>query len=237
MALARHIPPGDTGRMTTRLWRFPFLTATVFVVTGLTNTLQFAVHGTLEHLERTSAGLHGDWWRTVTALFTQDGGVAGTVWNLTLLVMVGAVAEQLVSRPWWLAGYFGAGLAGELAGYAWQPVGAGNSVAICGLAGAIVVTLWFGAGRVTGVAAMVLLLWCGGLVAALWAPLIGAGIVLGAAGRIAGDRGVAVGRPAAVLALASGVALAAHRDIHGAALLAGIVIAALPAVRRRVAVA
>ena len=220
-----------------RHWRFPVVTTVVFVVTALMNTLQFAVHGTLSNLERTPAGLHGEWWRTVTALFGQDGGVAGTVWNLVMFVMVGVVAEQVISRPRWLIGYFGAGLAGEFAGYAWQPVGAGDSVAICGLAGAIAVTLWFGAGRFTGLAAMVVLFWCGGLAAALWAPLIASGFALGALARIAGDRGVPVGRPAAVLGLAAGVALAANHDIHGAALLAGVVIAAVPAVRRRVAAA
>ncbi len=217
--------------------RFPLLTTVVFAVTALSNALQFAVHGTLDHLERAPAGLHGEWWRTVTALFFQDGGVVGTVFNLAFLVMIGVVAEQVITRPQWLIGYFGAGLCGELAGYAWQPYGAGNSVAICGLAGAIAVTLWSG-GRFTGVAAMVLLLWCGGLAAALWWPLILCAAALGTLARIGADRGVAVGRPVAVLALATGVALAADRDIHGAALLAGLAIAVLTVtVRGRVAVA
>jgi membrane associated rhomboid family serine protease len=53
----------------------------------------------------------------------QDGGVAGTVSNLLFLLLLGAFAEQLLERRQWLLCYFGAGLAGELAGYAWQPRG------------------------------------------------------------------------------------------------------------------
>jgi membrane associated rhomboid family serine protease len=124
--------------------RFPAVTLTVSAVTASINALQFAVRGTLQHLERTPAGLHGDWWRTFTSLFVQDGGAAGTAFNLTLLLVVGVLAEQVVSRPQWLLQYFGVGLAVELLAYSWQPTGGGNSIAVFGLAGAVVVALWLG---------------------------------------------------------------------------------------------
>jgi hypothetical protein len=57
--------------------------------------------------------------------------------------------------------------AGELAGYVWQPRGAGNSVAICGLAGALTVALLAGA-RAPRLAPVVLVYWCGALLAARW---------------------------------------------------------------------
>ena len=116
-------------------------TVVVFAVTAVTSVLGLAVPGVLAALERTPQGLHGDWWRSFTALFVQDGGILGTVSNLAFLALLGVLAERLVGPRWWLAAYFGAGLAGELAGYAWQPTGAGNSVAVCGLAGLLVVAL------------------------------------------------------------------------------------------------
>ena len=41
----------------------------------------------------------------------------------------------MIGRGWWVIAYVVAGLAGEVAGIIWQPVGGGNSVAICGLIG------------------------------------------------------------------------------------------------------
>lgn len=229
MALPAGPPEPETGDMPmyerAGPRRFPMLTVVVFGVTLAANVTQFAVHGTLARIERAPSGLHGDWWRTFTALFGQDGGAAGTVSNLIFLVAVGVLAEQVVSRPRWLLAYFGAGLVGELAGYAWQPHGAGDSVAICGLAGVVAVALWRDE-RPPAYAPMVLLLWCGALLAGLWPPLIGLGIVASAAVRIAAERRLPLARPVAVAALATGVALVAVRDIHGAALLAGLALAA-----------
>ena len=122
--------------------RVPVVTGIVFALTAAGAIAQAVVPGLLGSLQRTPEGLHGDWWRTGTALFGQDGGVVGALSNLAFLLILGAIAEQFLAAWQWLACYFGAGLAGELAGYAWQPVGAGNSIAVCGLAGALVVALW-----------------------------------------------------------------------------------------------
>jgi membrane associated rhomboid family serine protease len=224
-------PPGPRlGDMTMNerlgLRRFPLVTAVVFGVTALANLTQFLVPGTLAHLERSPAGLHGDWWRSLTSLFVQDGGVIGTLSNLAFLIAVGVVAEQVVSRPRWLFCYFGAGLVGELAGYAWQPHGGGNSVAICGLAGAVAVALW--SERVPSGASVVLLIWCGALLAGLWSPLLAAGILAGVLAKPAAEHGFPAARLASAGALAAGVALTAAEDLHGAALLAGLALAALP---------
>jgi membrane associated rhomboid family serine protease len=205
------------------LRRFPLLTAAVFGLTAASNLLQFVVPGLLGHLERSPAGLHGDWWRTVTALFAQDGGAAGTVSNLAFLILVGVIAEQAVSRPRWLLCYFGAGLVGEFAGYAWQPYGAGNSVAICGLAGAVAVALW-ARSELPSFAPAVVLFWCGALLAGLWYPLVAAGVP---AGLLARRTGLRAGRWTAAGALAAGIAVTAAADIHGAALLAGLALAFL----------
>jgi len=56
--------------------------------------LGLLIPGMLAALQRTPQGLHGDWWRTSTALFVQDGGVVGTLSNLAFLLVMGVVAEQ-----------------------------------------------------------------------------------------------------------------------------------------------
>jgi hypothetical protein len=82
--------------------RFPVVTAVVFAVTATVSVLGLALPSLLATLERAPAGLHGDWWRTFTALFVQDGGAAGTLSNLLFLLVMGALAEQFLERWQWL---------------------------------------------------------------------------------------------------------------------------------------
>jgi hypothetical protein len=89
----------------------------------------------------------------------------------------------------------GAGLVGELAGYVWQPRGAGNSVAICGLAGALTVALLVGA-RAPRLAPVVLVYWCGALLASRWGPgLLLVGVAGGVVVQLALGRGVPLSAP------------------------------------------
>jgi hypothetical protein len=215
------------GRQRFGLQRLPIVTVVVFVVTATTSILGLLIPDMLAALQRTPQGLHGDWWRTVTALFVQDGGVVGTLSNLAFLLVMGVLAEQVLG-PWrWLVCYFGAGLAGELAGYAWQPRGAGNSVAICGLAGALTVALVVKA-WVPRVAPVVLAYWCAALLGSRWGPgLLLVGVAGGVAVQFALGRGLPVGRPVAVAAAMVALVLLAAKDLHGAAMVAGIVIAAV----------
>ncbi|MEV8478042.1 rhomboid family intramembrane serine protease [Streptomyces sp. NPDC051173] len=214
------------------LRRFPVVTAVVFVATAAVNLLQFAVHGVLAHLERTPAGLHGDWWRSVTSLFVQDGGVAGTVSNLLFLLLIGTVAEQVLSPSRWLSQYFGVGVVCEFVGYAWQPTGGGNSIAVCGLAGAAGLALWRDDARLPDWAAPVLLLWCGAMVGTLWSgaavPAMVASVAASALIRVGKERGIAVHRPTALAVPIVGIVLAGAQNIHGAALLLGSALAVLP---------
>src|SRR6201999_1066172 len=88
-------------------------------------------------------------------LVNTDGWVQVLINSIGLLVY-GTLVERILGRWWWIAGYVVAGLAGEIAGLWWQPLGGGNSVAICGLIGLI--SVWQaargdlpGAPRVLGV--------------------------------------------------------------------------------------
>lgn len=100
-----------------------------------------ALHPSLLALsERSPMVERGQPWRLVTSPWFQDGGPAGTVLNLIMLVAIGWVTEAKLSPRCWIAAYVGGALAGGLAGLAWQPFGAGNSTAVLGVAGALFAT-------------------------------------------------------------------------------------------------
>jgi hypothetical protein len=79
----------------------------------------------------------GDWWRIATALIFQDGGLVGGITNIVTLFWIGSVAEQVRSRWAWLFVGFAGALFAECSALWWQPLGAGNSVFTCSLAGSL----------------------------------------------------------------------------------------------------
>jgi rhomboid protease GluP len=98
------------------------ITATVSV-TGLLD------HHVLASLERQPGELeYHDAWRPATSPVVHDDWLA-LASNLVLLAVVGIAPERRLSRVEWLTLYLCAGLTGQLVGVAWQPHGAGNSVA------------------------------------------------------------------------------------------------------------
>jgi membrane associated rhomboid family serine protease len=206
------------------------LTAVLLAVTGTLSLAGLLSPAVLAALERTPAALHGEAWRWVSTLTVQDGGVLGTASNLIFLALLGAAAEQVVGRVPLALCYLAAGLTGQVAGVFWQPVGAGNSVAICGLAGVLAWSLR--TERTPSWAGRAVALWLGALLATWWPPLFAVG-VLGAVT----DRAVARSRPRAQVAVAVGASgvvaavLVAVGNIHGPALavgtLAGAVVARL----------
>jgi membrane associated rhomboid family serine protease len=207
------------------LHRPPMLTAVVTVITAVSSVASVLQPAFLAAVERSPAGVHSEPWRWLTAMLGQDGGLFGTIGNLAFLVALGIAAEQVVGRWTWLGLYLGAGLVGQAAGYLWLPVGAGNSVAVCGLAGALA---WLvvrpHAPQWTGSA---LVLWLGVLLATWWPPLVGLGLVAAVADRLLVPH---PGRHRLVLLGASVVAagiLVAVANVHGAALAAGLVLGGL----------
>src|SRR5260370_14307642 len=59
------------------------------------------------------------------------------------VAVVGVVVERWWGSGLWIAFYTVGGVAGEIAGMAWKPIGAGSSVAVCGLLGCVAVSLLF----------------------------------------------------------------------------------------------
>lgn len=207
--------------------RFPWLTVSVAVGTAAVSCVQLLVPGVLERLERTPAVREGEPWRVLTSLLVQDGGLTGTVTNLIGLAVLGVLAERVAPRSRWATAYLAAGLAGELTGVLWQPVGGGNSVAVCGLAAVVAVACFRRTAGLPSWAPTAVLLWTAsmlgaGLPSVLLPAVLGAWLV-GTVGRAHPALRyvvlLSVGAVAAVLVMV--------RDIHGAALAAGLVVAAL----------
>lgn len=124
--------------------RFPYLSLGMVVIIAIPSILGLIYPSVLTMLRRDySQFLSGEWWRLITSLFVQDGGPAGTVFNLVSLLFVGGVAEQYLSSKQWLLIFFGGGIISQVIAFAWQPVGAGNSVANFSLAGSIAIVCLF----------------------------------------------------------------------------------------------
>jgi hypothetical protein len=114
----------------------------LWLVIAVPSVAQLTVWPGLETaLERNRHAIvdHGELWRLVTALVVQDGGWGGAIFNLWTLALLAPVAIRLCGVPLALVSFGVGALAGELAGLAWQHVGAGNSIGCCGLAASILV--------------------------------------------------------------------------------------------------
>src|SRR5690349_14603768 len=124
----------------TQSW--PIATILSLAVTACFTTAQFLWPAVLENLRRDRGEVYsGQWWRIITPILVHNGGLTQIVVNSTAIAVVGTIVERIYG-PWrWLLFYLAAGLTGEIAGYAWQPQGAGASVAGAGLLGALLIWL------------------------------------------------------------------------------------------------
>ena len=80
--------------------RFPVVALVAAIVIGLPSLLQYVWPVIATTLER-NPGLtlhHGQWWRVLTALLAQDGGLAGAIFNLIVVAGVIALGEWIWGR-------------------------------------------------------------------------------------------------------------------------------------------
>lgn len=210
----------------------PFVTAFVLVATSAVSILGFVYPEIFMALEREPGVLGaGEWWRLLTPLLVHDGGWLHLLSNAAALVIVGIPIERLFGRRCWLVLYLAGGLMGELAGYAWQPEGAGNSVAVLGLVGGLLAALLLKRqAQVPVISTVFVPSWIAAVIAyasssfgaglvlvVLVAALLGFFIVRGGL-----SRPVAVGIGLSGL-LGAFVLIALH-DIHGPPIVAGAVV-------------
>jgi len=119
----------------------PKATVSVLLLTALGTGMGFVSPSIADTLQRTPGALSaGQWWRLITPIFINPEGWRQIAFNFLGIAVVGAIVERILGSRRWLILYFVGGLVGELAGFAWQPTGAGSSVAGCGLLGAL--ALW-----------------------------------------------------------------------------------------------
>ncbi|RDI64445.1 rhomboid family intramembrane serine protease [Nocardia pseudobrasiliensis] len=120
----------------------PILTATVLAITAATGIAQLIHPALFDQFRRDPDAVDaGAWWRLGTAMFFQDGWAAGLIFNLLILLAFGAIAERVLGRWRWAVVYFGCGLFGQTMSYLWlRSIGAGNSMCVAGLIGALTVT-------------------------------------------------------------------------------------------------
>jgi rhomboid protease GluP len=123
--------------------RVPKATLLTTLVTCVATGLGLAYPTVTMTLERRPTLLESrEWWRLLSPILVNPEGWRQVAVNAIGLVAVGTALELLSNARTWLASYLGGAVCGEVAGLAWQPTGAGSSVAICGLLGALAVTLW-----------------------------------------------------------------------------------------------
>jgi membrane associated rhomboid family serine protease len=77
--------------------RPPAPAVALWLVVAVPSLLQAPFPGVLRSLERDPDLIrgHGQWWRLFTAVLVQDGGAAGTVFNLVVLALIGIVAVRV----------------------------------------------------------------------------------------------------------------------------------------------
>lgn len=82
-----------------------------------------------------------EWWRLLTPLLVHADGWKQIAFNFPAILIVGTLVERVVGFWQLVLVYLISGIVGEIAGLAWEPFGAGASVAGAGLLGALALLL------------------------------------------------------------------------------------------------
>ncbi|WP_214323418.1 rhomboid family intramembrane serine protease [Nonomuraea sediminis] len=208
--------------------RVPLASIAVVAVTAVPSLLQFAVPGLEPALMRDPAAIAGgQWWRLVTALVVQDGGLFGTVFNLLTLAALAFLAERTLGPARMLLLYATGAVVGEITGYVLGVAGAGNSITVCALAGGLAV----GADRLAAsVAAFYAIVMA---VSQLFpdAP-IALAVVAAVAFQLVTQRARVPAWAFPALAAVAGLVLAGFANLHGLPVLAGMLAGWLVTARR-----
>ena len=123
-------------------WKPPIATAAVITLSVALTCASHLFPAIIEALQRNpSALVAGEIWRIVTPLFVQPDPwpITLSIWGL--LIVCGVAVEQIFGVAGWLALYATGAVVGEIAGYVWQPLGSGGSIAVAGLLGGLIA--WF----------------------------------------------------------------------------------------------
>ncbi len=116
--------------------RFPIVAAVLTAAIGVPSLLQFAFPAITSTLARDPDLTlhHGQWWRVLTAVMAQDGGLPGAIFNLAVVAFVATLGEWIWGR-WRMLLLFllPSILLNLLAIILWNASGGGSSFASDGL--------------------------------------------------------------------------------------------------------
>ena len=137
MAAIRAANPGGDPRLP----RPQVHSLVLWTLVAIPSTVQFFQPALLETLRRDWPLIEqGQVWRLITSTVVQDGGLVGTLFNLSILAIVLLGAQTCWSAPRiWATFWLGAIAANLVVGPSLNPVGAGNSMATFVLAVALAV--------------------------------------------------------------------------------------------------
>jgi membrane associated rhomboid family serine protease len=114
--------------------RFPVVAVGLTVLIGVPSLLQFAFPVIGEALSRRpSLERSGQWWRVLTAVAAQDGGLGGAIFNLAVVAIVTTLAERAWGRWRMLALFLLPSIILNLLAVVWNAPGGGSSFASDGL--------------------------------------------------------------------------------------------------------
>jgi rhomboid protease GluP len=121
----------------------PIATIALLLITALGTVLARYSPVFLAAVERTPDMLsQHQWWRLVSPVLANPEGWGQILTNFLALAFVGLLAESFWGSGPLVALYLAGAISGQLAGLAWRPEGAGSSVAVCALLGAVAIGLW-----------------------------------------------------------------------------------------------
>lgn len=114
--------------------RFPIVALILTVLIGVPSLLQFALPQITNALSRKpDLELQGQWWRVVTAIAAQDGGLEGAIFNLVVVGVVTVLGERAWGSWRMLVLFLAPSITLNLLAVLWNAPGGGSSFASDGL--------------------------------------------------------------------------------------------------------
>ncbi|MGC4189867.1 MAG: rhomboid family intramembrane serine protease [Thermomicrobiales bacterium] len=115
---------------------FPLSAVVVLAVSTIISVIALGNERVMHALQRNPGDLQaGKFWKLFTPLLIQSDGWSALALKFVVFLLVAFVAERVYGRRRFLLMYFVPGAIGQLAGFAWDSPGGGNSVALAGLVG------------------------------------------------------------------------------------------------------
>ena len=162
---------------------FPWLTLVLVVVIGVPSIGQYLGWTAVGDALRREPQLtlhHGEWWRVLTSLLAQDGGIWAAVYSLAVVAVV-ITLSSWIQGPWLtLAIFVFCSIVLNLLALGWNAVGGGTSFASDGtMLSVLVMGLVLAKDRVVMISAIIAI--AGGILLVVLWDAHGVAILLGAA--------------------------------------------------------